>query len=209
MTKVHLVCFDLGGVVIKICRSWAEGCAAAGIRHDEIAESPDVAAAVAVHCRRHHSGDIDAPTFAQCVADAMRGVYHPEEILAVHHAWLGDEYDGVAGLIDRVHACGCETAILSNTNDAHWDRIVDYPSVRRVRRLFASHLLGTVKPDEDAFRAVEHGCGCKGKEIIFFDDTEINITTAQSLGWRAAQIEPDRPTTPQIEAVLNEIGVLG
>ena len=30
-SKVKLVCFDLGGVVIRICRSWREGCAAAGL----------------------------------------------------------------------------------------------------------------------------------------------------------------------------------
>ena len=30
-TPPSLVCFDLGGVVIRICRSWEEGCAAAGL----------------------------------------------------------------------------------------------------------------------------------------------------------------------------------
>ncbi len=29
--RIRLVCFDLGGVVIRICRTWAEGCAAAGL----------------------------------------------------------------------------------------------------------------------------------------------------------------------------------
>ena len=30
-TPISLVCFDLGGVVVRICRSWAEGCAEAGL----------------------------------------------------------------------------------------------------------------------------------------------------------------------------------
>ena len=28
---IKLVCFDLGGVVVRICQSWAEGCARAGV----------------------------------------------------------------------------------------------------------------------------------------------------------------------------------
>ncbi len=29
--SIQLVCFDVGGVVVRICHTWAEGCAAAGI----------------------------------------------------------------------------------------------------------------------------------------------------------------------------------
>jgi len=29
---IRMVCFDLGGVLIKHCRTWREGCAAAGLR---------------------------------------------------------------------------------------------------------------------------------------------------------------------------------
>ena len=31
MPGVALVCFDLGGVLVRICRDWAEGCRAAGL----------------------------------------------------------------------------------------------------------------------------------------------------------------------------------
>ena len=41
---IRLVCFDLGGVLVKICRSWSDGCRAAGldVRIDDI--STEVAA---------------------------------------------------------------------------------------------------------------------------------------------------------------------
>lgn len=209
MTDVRLVCFDLGGVVVKICRSWAEGCRAAGVRHEAVAQTPEFASSLALFSRAHHTGETDAATFAADVAALAPGVYDAGQILAIHHAWIRDEYDGVAELVDHIHAAGIETAVLSNTNDAHWSRLASYPTVQKIKRLFASHLLGAVKPDPEAFRAVERCVGRSGDEILFFDDTEVNVESARSLGWRAVCVDPARPTRPQIETVLVEHRVLG
>jgi HAD superfamily hydrolase (TIGR01509 family) len=208
MTDVRLICFDLGGVVIRICRSWAEGCRAAGVHHDPVVESPEYAPSLALCCRAHHKGEMDAETFASDVAALLPGVYDAQQILAIHRAWLLEEYDGVADLVDAIHVAGVETAVLSNTNDAHWPRLKEYPAVQKIKRLFASHLLGAVKPDPEAFRAVERCSGRAADQILFFDDAAVNVDAARSLGWRAARIDPSRPTRPQMEAVLGEHGVL-
>ena len=37
MSQVRIVCFDWGGVILRHCRSWQEGCAAAGLPvHPEV-----------------------------------------------------------------------------------------------------------------------------------------------------------------------------
>ena len=208
-SPIRLVCFDLGGVVIRICRSWDEACAAAGIpvRDTELWQRtrPDHLRVVA----EFQTGRIDAPTFAARLSKQVAGLYSPAEILGVHHAWLLDEYTGMAELIDRVHDAGLDTAALSNTSHDHWDRLVGYPAVTRLHHLLASHLLGLHKPDPMIFRRLEEQLSYRGQEIIFFDDTQENVLAADGVGWRAHLIDPEADTAQQIAAILQEESVVG
>ena len=208
-SPIRLVCFDLGGVVIRICQSWDEACAAAGI------PVRDTALWQRTHTDRlrvlaeFQTGRIDAPTFADRVSEQVAGLYSPAEILSVHHAWMLDEYAGVAALIDHVHDAGLDTAALSNTSHDHWDRIVAYTAVTRLRHLLASHLLGLHKPDPMIFRRLEEQLGYRAQEIIFFDDTHENVVAANGVGWRAHLVDPEADTAQQIAAILREESVVG
>jgi putative hydrolase of the HAD superfamily len=203
-SPVRLVCFDLGGVVIRICRSWNEACVAAGmpVRETELWQQtqPNRLREVA----QFQTGRIDGPTFAARLSEQVAGLYSPAEVLNVHHAWMLDEYSGIGELIDRVHDAGLDTAALSNTSHDHWVRIVGYPAVKRLGHLLASHLLGLHKPDPMIFRALEQQLGYRAREIIFFDDTQENVIAADGVGWRAHLIDPEADTAQQIEAILRE-----
>jgi len=187
---VRLVCLDLGGVVIRICRSWAEGCSAAGVacRDDEVWERTRAARRALVV--EHQTGRIDAPTFAARASTLTGGLYSPAEVLGVHRAWMLGEYDGVAELLDRAHDAGLDTAALSNTNHDHWTQILGYPAVGRIRHPLASHLLGLHKPDPAIYRRAEQHLGYRGAEILFFDDLPENVEAARAVGWRAETIDP-------------------
>ena len=205
-SPIRLVCFDLGGVVIRICQSWNEACAAAGVsvRDTQLWQQtkPDRLRVIA----DFQTGRIDAPTFAARLSGEVAGLYSPAEILGVLHAWLLDEYAGVAELIDRVHDAGLDTAALSNTSHDHWGRIVGYPAVKRLRHLLASHLLGLHKPDPMIFRRLEEQLGYRAQEIIFFDDTQENVIAADGVGWKAHLIDPQADTAQQIAAILRDEG---
>ncbi len=208
-SPIRLVCFDVGGVVIRICRSWNEACAVAGmpVRDTELWQRthPDRLREVA----EFQTGRIDAPTFAARLSEQVAGLYSPAEVLDVHHAWMLDEYAGMAELIDRVHDAGLDTAALSNTSHDHWVRIVGYPAVKRIRHLLASHLLGLHKPDPMIFRRLEEQLGYRAGEIIFFDDTQKNVIAADGIGWRAHLIDPEADTAQQIAEILREESALG
>jgi putative hydrolase of the HAD superfamily len=207
-SPIRLVCFDLGGVVIRICRSWNEACAVAGmpVRETDLWQQthPDRLREVA----EFQTGRIDAPTFAARLSEQVAGLYSPAEVLDVHHAWMLDEYAGVAELIDRVHDAGLDTAALSNTSHDHWVRIVGYPAVKRLRHLLASHLMGLHKPDPMIFRTLEQQLGYHAGEIIFFDDTPENVIAANGVGWRAHLIDSEADTAQQITAILREESAL-
>lgn len=201
--SVRAVCFDLGGVVIRICRGWDEGCAAAGL---PVRTGVDWSAADPL-IERLQSGALDTIAFAHRLAALWGGAYSATNILAIHEAWLREEYEGVGELIDGVAAAGKTTAVLSNTNDSHWPRLLRLPALRRIPHLFASHQLGVAKPAPRAFEAVERGLGLAGGDIAFFDDTPENVEAAAHRGWRAALVDPLRPTAPQMRSALLALGV--
>ena len=205
--SLRLVCFDLGGVVIRICRSWAEGCAAAGmpVRDPTLWQRTRPARRRLIE--QLQTGRIDGAAFAAQASDQVAGLYSPEEILGIHHAWLLDEYEGMADLIDRVHDAGLDTAALSNTSHEHWGRLGSLPAVMRLRHRLASHLLGLHKPDAMIYHHLEEQLGYRGEQIIFFDDTPGNVVAARGVGWRAHIIDPEDNPPQQIAAVLRDHGV--
>ena len=204
---VRLVCFDLGGVIIRICQAWEERCAAAGlaIRNPELwDEIKFVRDELMV---QYQTGRIEGRHFAQRLSAALRGLYSPAEIMAIHDAWLIDEYEGVGTIVDQLHQAGLDTAALSNTTNEHWARMDEFPTVGRLRHRFASHELGLNKPDPAIYRHVERQLGYTGKRILFFDDTEENVIAAREVGWRAERIDPASDTARQMTGALAEHGV--
>lgn len=207
--SVQLVCFDVGGVLLRICRSWDEGCDAAGIdiRHER-AHLRAVRSQWHALVEAHQTGLLELNAYARQVSALLDGLYSPDEIESIHHAWLIAEYDGVGDVIDMINAAGIRTAALSNTNDAHWSRMPEYPVMSRLHALYASHELGLHKPDEAIYRAIELRSGHSGGRVLFFDDLEDNVSAAQAVGWRAVLIDPHSCTATQIRAALHHQRVL-
>jgi len=205
---IKVVCFDAGGVLVRICRTWEEGCAAAGVELRERLDERGVD-------RRslnadYQRGRLSAEAFFEGMSRASGGVYSPEEIRLVHDAWIIDEYDGVRGLVTEIHDAGHTTAVLSNTNASHWSQMGPERSmiVMDVHHPHASHLLGHVKPDEAIFRAFESITGFRSGEILFFDDLEENVDGALGAGWRAHRIDHEGDTASQMRAHLRSLGLL-
>jgi glucose-1-phosphatase len=123
MSRITLVCFDWGGVILKICRSWAEGCAAAGLDVRGESSTTEWAARRKPIAKAFEVGEFGEDEFFERMAASMDRLYSPEEIERIHAAWLLREYDGVAEIVARLHATPTvETALLSNTNPHHWSR---------------------------------------------------------------------------------------
>ena len=53
---------------------------------------------------------------------------------------------------------------------------------------FASHLLGKIKPDAEAFQHVTSALRCEPSEVMFLDDNDINVIAAKSLGMQAVRV---------------------
>jgi len=204
------VCFDWGGVLLRICRGFEEGAANAGLDLRPGAKSEAAKAARRGLVHEYQTGAIDHDGFCSGVSSSMDGLYSPEEISAIHDAWLLGEYEGVPALIERLHANnGVSTALLSNTNQRHWARrLEDFPTAASLHHPHASHLLGHAKPGVDIYRAFEEATGFNGARIVFFDDLPDNIDAARAHGWQGVLVDHEGDTAGQIAAALVSLGVL-
>ena len=219
-SSIDLVCFDLGGVLVRIRTDWAERCRAIGLD-----VRGDAAGDLAERARRavseaHALGKVDIESWVHEVGRALGGLYTPAEVRAIHDAVLIDEYPGITPLIDDLHRTGIATACLSNTNDAHWAVMMHhdgnspmpgeprYVGVRRLGSHYASHLLGMSKPSPEIYRAFEEATGRRGSQILFFDDLAENVAAARAAGWHAEAIDPTRATDEQMRAYLSAYGLL-
>ena len=199
-----MVCFDAGGVLVRICRSWEEGCRVAGIeyRWNEAAQAGEAERVVISNA--YQRGEITCNEFFAQMAATAGGLYAAEDIRVVHDAWILGEYPGVRELIDRLNgADGLATGLLSNTSAMHWEGPWMRGSrggsaVGRIEHPHASHLLGLLKPGSDIYRAFEQKTGYAGSEILFFDDLPENIAAARAAGWRAEVIDFAGDTAAQI-----------
>jgi len=216
---IQLVCFDLGGVLVRICRSWEEACARIGMEVRRCDAWDHLRPARRAITQQYGIGRIDGNAYARGVSEAMGGLYSPEEITRVHDAWTIEDYPDVHNLLTRLNASGVPTACLSNTNHGHWVRLAheengrtrpgppEFPVVQLIQHRYASHLMGLAKPDPAIYAAFGRAMNVAPGGILFFDDLEENIAAARQAGWIARPIDYRTNTAPQIESHLREFGL--
>ena len=210
---IRFVCFDIGGVLVRHCRTWAEGIAAAGLELRSASDSPDMSRRRKALARRLTAGELEDAEFYRLMSETTRGLYSPEEIERIHHCWLGEEYRGVYGIVERLVRRHGEmrTGILSNTNAPHWKQLQDrgrYPTPHLLMHRHASHLLRLCKPDPAVFAAFQRAVGVAPSEIMFLEDLPENIAAARAAGWDVAPIDFSQETAGQIARALEARGLL-
>ncbi|MDQ7012758.1 MAG: HAD-IA family hydrolase [Planctomycetota bacterium] len=208
----RMVCFDAGGVLVRICRTWQERCQRANVEYRWNDEAERGKTARHEIYTAHESGRMDHDTYCARIASTTAGLYSPEQVRAIHLAWIIDEYPGVRSLVHTLQQLPTiTTALLSNTNAVHWQTPHmmgrNGSAVRAIETPHASHLLGHTKPGTEIYRAFERETGFAADDILFFDDTAENIHTARALGWRAEHIDHTKDTAAQLARHLAAHGI--
>ncbi len=200
----QLVCFDLGGVVIRIASGWKEAAKRAGVRLPPNAADVIASPEMMRLTEKLETGRIGHSAFDRSMA-ALSGL-SAAEVAAIHTAWLLEPYEGVAPILEWLRRHGIATACLSNTSARHWELIHGHGRVALPMRLFdhtfASHLIGTMKPSAAIYSHVERTTAAAPGRILFFDDNEANIAAASRRGWQAHLIAPPAPPASQMQRTL-------
>lgn len=205
----QLVCFDLGGVLVRICRGWTEAAKTAGVTG--LPEDGETWSRHHALMLRYETGELDEAGYEKELPHCLRGV-PAESVLRVFDAWLLGLYPDVANFLAELKGAGLATACLSNTNARHWRALLrrdsEYAPLSTLDHHFLSYELGVMKPHERAYRRVEQLSGAPARDIFFFDDKPENVDAARKLGWNAELIDPQQPTVPQMRDALVRHGVL-
>lgn len=208
MSEARLVVFDAGGVLVRICRSWQEACAAAGEPFHPVAATPELMARRKAVVRRYETGGMTCAAYFDALAQTTDGLYTPEQVRRLHESWILGEYPGVADLVADLKSAGVRTGLLSNTNATHWRDLVSRRAIAGLDHPHASHLMGVAKPAPEIYAAFAAAVGRAPGQIVFFDDLPENVAAARAAGWDAAPIDHAGDTAAQMRAALVERKVL-
>jgi glucose-1-phosphatase len=180
---LKLVLFDLGGVLwdFRGPAVLQEMTGAASV--DEVwlrwLRSPWV--------RRFDGGLCTPEEFAEGVVQEWQLDYAPEAFLEAFNTWLAGPFEGAAELVrltrERV-AVGC----LSNMSELHWRRHVSqWEAFPLFDPAFISYQLKLVKPDDAIFEHVIATIAEPAANVLFIDDSPVNVERARAHGLQAAQ----------------------
>jgi putative hydrolase of the HAD superfamily len=106
-------------------------------------------------------------------------------------AWrdIFEPIPAAVALVGRL-APGIRKALVSNTNELHWEGVLRVADVRPLFDVTAlSFQVGSVKPDPRIFRSVLTGLSCLPTEAVFADDREDYVSAARELGLDAFVVE--------------------
>lgn len=218
--RQRVVCFDLGGVLVRLCRSWADACVQAALpaRDPERLDGEEWRQRRRGVGDRYQTGLIECSAYFSELAASIDGLYSPAELELMHSAWTREHYPGAVELVRALNALpGVTTACLSNTNHSHWIRLAgadgrgEYPAVLELRHQLASHLLGCAKPDPRIYELARarfaQAVPLRTRDILFFDDLPENVAAARAAGWSAFQVDPSGDTVRQMRGILTDAGI--
>ena len=108
-----------------------------------------------------------------------------EKILEIH--WDSKKFIvDTKHLIKQLHNKGYSIALFTNNWPNTTERILKNidEDLSIIKHMFESSVEHLSKPDKQFYELVEKKTGAKADEIFFIDDRDINLTTAEMLGWQ-------------------------
>ena len=179
---IRCILFDVGGVLVELAGvatmlEWMD--------HRTDAEGLWRAWLASPIVRAYERGRIDTDAFARGIVDEFALRIGADEFLRGFAVWPRGPLPGSHALLAAVHP-RLIRATLSNSNAAHWPRVMDEMGFApHFHHHFASHLTDRIKPDRDAFEHVAAKIGMPAHEILFVDDNAINVDAARAFGMHA------------------------
>ena len=203
-----LIVFDLGGVMVRIARTWSDAAQNAGI---ELGDFPEAMLGLNAFpaFEPFQAGQIGLNEFLTDLRLFLQ-LGSNESALAVHLGILKEPYPGTLEFVEELHRTGIRTACLSNTNAPHWDKMREfslYPAIASIEFPFVSHELGMDKPGREIYDSLNTSTGFSGSELVFFDDTPVNVSAAIELEWQAFVIDPFGDPVQQMRELLSNSAV--
>jgi len=197
--SVEVVLFDLGGVLVElgegpIPSEWLPN-------NDRFNLTDWFSSETAILFEK---GLICAQTFAETFRNDLKIEASPENILKHFTEWPIGLFPGAQELLENLES-KYRLAVLSNTNELHWPRIIEEFNVENYfEQIFASHQMKMVKPDLVIFQDVISKLKVEPEKILFLDDNLRNIEASKKLGINGHHVKGFKQTCQ----ILANMGVI-
>lgn len=154
--------------------------------------------------RAFETGRLSSEEFADQVIADFRLPVQRDGFLEEMTRWSVTLFPGAIELIEQI-PMRYVRATLCNTNVIHWKHLMRNTTLTRAfPHHFASHLIGKIKPDAEAFQHVTEALRCEPQEVLFLDDNEMNVGGARSVGMQGVRVRG----IAEAKRALVEFGVL-
>lgn len=188
--RSHAICFDIGNTLIQLgppVNSWL-----APKNNLELKELLNA----------YSLGNVPTQRFLQSLKSLRQNKLEaiPFEEWFINKRLIGP-YPGATRLLSSLVERGKDIILFSNTNELHWSLIQTYSFAHTHKYL--SFQMHRKKPDPCTFKGVESLICRPSQDIIFFDDSAINVDTAIRLSWNGHRVSDPNPVK-QIIQILNE-----
>ena len=136
--------------------------------------------------RQFERGDISEDEFLKRIMVVFKGRLDRETFKKIYSEifTVNEEVVALLPLLKRNY----QLLLLSNTNSIHkeygWK---NYVFIKYFDKLFLSHEIGSVKPEEKIYRAIENYTNLPPEQHIFIDDVKEYVEAAAKLGWDGIQ----------------------
>ena len=180
--NIKIILFDIGGVLVELvgAKRLIE-LMGGNITKDELSRRW----LDSEYVRLYESGRCETEIFAKGVVKELNINITPEDFIGEFALYAKDFFPGAVELLQKLKT-KYTIACLSNTNTAHWTSLCERISIDKYfDYTFLSHEIGKLKPELGIYTYTIEKLGCSPGEIIFFDDTEINVQAALKAGMNA------------------------
>jgi putative hydrolase of the HAD superfamily len=186
-TKLYI--FDMGGVVVHNAAIISDMAASMHISADDFfigaGSDPKV-----THTSPYHLGDVGALMRGDIDSAAFWSNFsHRTGISVRGNPWYDffnpELNNETAALIQDLRSKGLRVVCGTNTLDVHYQKHQERGDYRIFDEVYASHLMGVIKPDGGFWRYILEKETAAPAESFFTDDLEENIRAARELGIRA------------------------
>jgi len=199
MTKLSLVLFDLGNVLVRFTpdQFWKS----LGLVDSERRQYEHSVRRLSI---RYESGNCSTEEYFNSLGSVFGNRFDRERLIKAFESVLTDPIPGMEDLVRRVSA-KIPSALVSNTNEHHYTSSVrTIPSLRFLPKHYVSYELHVMKPAAAFYEYVIRDSKNAPSACLFIDDMEENVVGAWAAGMEAIRFQ----NAGQLEQDLTRLGVL-
>ena len=186
MSKIDVLLFDLGGVLVEFSGVRDLAVLLQGrLSESEIMEQMSRY----LPSEQFGLGKLSSRDFGERFVRDWNIELSPEDFLREFQSWSKRLLPGTVELLALLRP-QFRLAALSNSNELHWERNINDLGITGLFEVaISSHQVGLYKPDPQMYLTALNRLGVSPDRVMFFDDVPANVTAASALGICAFQVE--------------------